>query len=298
MNGSDVYAASLIKPKRHRATKAAMRDRAEDLIKIVEEGHPMSVRQVFYQATVRGLVDKSETGYGKIQRMLADLRRSNRLSWGWIADYTRWKRKPITHESIEKALEAAAQCYRRALWANVNAYVEVWIEKDALTGVLMPVTERYDVPLLSARGYASLSFLHSSAQYICTVGKPTFIYHLGDHDPSGVNAGEKIEETLREFAPEAEIHFERLAVNPDQIKEWALPSRPTKTTDSRARKFGHAQSVELDAIHPDKLRGIVEQAITRHISKHELAVIETAEKSERDLLKLFGRYAKVHEATA
>jgi hypothetical protein len=60
-----------------------------------------------------------------------------------------------------------------------------------------------------ARGYASLSFLYNAAEFINNLDVPAYIYHLGDFDPSGVNAGEKIEETLRELAPEAEIFFER-----------------------------------------------------------------------------------------
>ena len=110
----------------------------------------------------------------------------------------------------------------------------------------------YDVPLMVARGYASLSFLHSAAEYINDLEVPAYIYHLGDFDPSGVNAGEKIEETLREMAPDAEIHFERIAVTPEQIGEWDLPTRPTKATDTRSKGFGDI-SVELDAIEPDQL---------------------------------------------
>ena len=109
----------------------------------------------------------------------------------------------------------------------------------------------YDVPLMVARGYASLSFLHSAAEYIGDLDVPAYIYHFGDFDPSGVNAGEKIEQTLREMAPDAEIHFERIAVTPDQIAQWDLPTRPTKTTDSRSKGFGDI-SVELDAIPPDR----------------------------------------------
>ena len=98
---------------------------------------------------------------------------------------------------------------------------------------------------------------------------------------------EKIEETLRELAPDAEIHFERLAVNENQIAKWSLPSRPTKTSDTRAKKFGHRESVELDAIHPYDLRTLVEDAIMQHISEHEIAVIKTAEESERKILTAF-----------
>jgi hypothetical protein len=110
--------------------------------------------------------------------------------------------------------------------------------KDALSGVVYPVTDMYDVPLMVARGYASLSFLYSAAEYINTLDVPTCIYHLGDFDPSGVHAGEKIDETLRKMAPDAEIHFERIAVTPAQIAEWDLPTRPTKKSDARSKNFG------------------------------------------------------------
>jgi hypothetical protein len=161
--------------------------------------------------------------------------------------------------------------------------VEVWLEKDALAGVLTPVTEMYDVPLMVARGYASLSFLHGSAEYIAALNVPTFIYHLGDFDPSGVNAGEKIEQTLREMAPKAEIHFERLAVTPAQISAWGLPTRPTKTTDSRSKGFGDI-SVELDAVAPEDLRDLVETAIQQHLPPEQFSVLKAAEKSERELI--------------
>jgi hypothetical protein len=135
-----------------------------------------------------------------------------------------------------------------------------------------------------ARGYASLSFLHSAAEYIDGLDVPTYIYHCGDYDPSGVNAGQKIEETLRELAPNAEIYFERLAVTPEQIRAWDLPTRPTKETDSRAKKFGSDISVELDAIEPDGLRQIVQDAIEEHLPPEQFEVLKAAEESERVLI--------------
>ena len=191
---------------------------------------PMTVRQVFYQATVAGIVEKSEAGYNKVQTDLVQMRKAGELPYAWLADNTRWQRKPRTFDSVEQALQDTAQFYRKSLWADADCYVEIWLEKDALAGVVYPVTDLYDVPLMVARGYASLSFLHSAAEYISDLDVPTYIYHFGDFDPSGVNAGEKIEETLREMAPDAEIHFERIAVTPEQIEMWDLPTRPTKTT--------------------------------------------------------------------
>ena len=102
-----------------------------------------------------------------------------------------------------------------------------------------------------------------------------------------MNAGEKIEQTLREMTPDAEIHFERLAVLPEQITAWNLPTRPTKQSDTRAKKFGSDISVELDAIDPNRLRSIVQEAIERHLPADELKVLQEAEASERDALKAF-----------
>src|SRR5215468_5964861 len=173
-------------------------------------------------------------------------------------------RKPRTHNSVEEALRDTARFYRKSLWAEADAYVEIWLEKDALAGVVYPVTSMYDVPLMVARGYASLSFLYSAAEYINDLDVPTYIYHFGDFDPSGVNAGEKIEETLKEMAPGADIHFERCAVTEAQIAALNLPTRPTKATDTRAKNFGSI-SVELDAIEPNRLRQLVQQQIELHL---------------------------------
>jgi hypothetical protein len=182
------------------------------------------------------------------------------------------------------AINEVAKNYRKSLWHNAPSYVEVWLEKDALSGVILPETAKYDVPLMVARGYSSLSFLHVAAQSLNHLDVPAFIYHLGDFDPSGVNAGEKINQTLREMAPNAEIHFERLAVLPEQIETWSLPTRPTKQSDSRAKAFGDI-SVELDAIEPDRLRGLVEAAIRRHLPSERLHEFLHAQEAEREWIR-------------
>ena len=267
-----------------------MLQRRRLLRNIVREGRPMTVRQVFYQATVRGIVEKAESGYTKVQTDLVAMRRSGEMPYDWLADNTRWQRKPRTFSSVQQALEDTARFYRKSLWDDAGAYVEVWLEKDALAGVIMPVTSEYDVPLMVARGYASLSFLAGAAEYINSLDVPTYIFHLGDYDPSGVDAGRKIESTLRELAPEADIQFFRLAVLPDQIEKWNLPTRPTKQTDTRAKGFGDI-SVELDAIDPNTLRQIVRVNIEELMPADELAVLKQAEASERDLLRMFVQQA-------
>jgi hypothetical protein len=278
-----VYAASHL--KRKRATKDEIEQRRARLLEIVAEMAPMTVRQVFYQAEVQGLVEKSETGYDKVQRDLVHLRRAGRLAYDSIVDNTRWQRKPRTFDGIEDALQDTARLYRKNLWIDAACYCEVWIEKDALAGVLCDVTEKYDVPLMTARGFSSLSFLQSAADYIASISKPAYIYHFGDSDPSGACAAEKIEQGLRELAPEAEIHFECVAVTVEQIEKWNLPTRPTKTSDSRAKTFNRDTSVELDAIPPSKLRDLCESVINRHLPQDKLRRLQWVEQQERSLIK-------------
>ncbi len=250
----------------------------------------MTVRQVFYQATVRGIVEKAESGYDKVQADLTKMRRAGVLPYDWLADNTRWQRKPRTFNSVEAALQENARFYRKSLWADADCYCEIWLEKDALAGVIYPVTSMFDVPLMVARGYASLSFLYTAAEYINELTVPAYIYHCGDFDPSGVNAGEKIETTLMEMAPDAEIYFKRIAVTPEQINFWELPTRPTKTTDTRAKGFGDI-SVELDAIAPNQLRALVAEAIEQHLPKRQFKVLKAAEESERDIISRLVRVA-------
>jgi hypothetical protein len=272
------------KPKRHRVTKAGLASRREALLEIIRAAQPASVRQTFYLASVRGLVAKDEGGYSRVQIDLVEMRRSGQLPYGLIVDHTRWQRKPVTFDSIDEALTDTAAIYRKALWRDVDSYIEIWLEKDALSGVVYPVTKKFDVPLMVTRGYASETFLHASGDYMAEVEKPCFVYHFGDFDPSGQDAARAVEKGLRQHAGGAEIHFERVAVTPPQIDDWSLPTRPTKQSDSRAKKFGPV-SVELDAIDPNKLRELVEEVITRHLPPDQYRILIEAEKSERKVFQ-------------
>jgi hypothetical protein len=200
-------------------------------------------------------------------------------------------RKPTTFVGLDSCLRSTAKHYRRNLWAAMPVYVEVWCEKDALAGVLMQETEPYDVPLMVARGYSSISFLHSAAEAIAAKGKPAHIFHFGDLDPSGVDAARDIETKLRRYAPDAEIHFERPAVTREQVELWNLPTRPTKQTDTRAKKF-IGESVELDAIPAAKLRELVRGCIEQHIDKKQVELLRIAEESERELLASWAKTLK------
>ena len=283
--GWPVYGAYTIKPKRHRRTKGAIASIRGTIKTILEESHPQTCRQIFYAATVRGAVAKLEAEYQKtIIRLLVKLREKGEIPFEWISDNTRWMRKPTTFTGLESCLYNTSKFYRRDLWAAMPVYVEVWCEKDALAGVLIEETSTYDVPLMVARGYSSITFLHSAAMTIEAKGKPAYIYHFGDYDPSGVDAARDIEAKLRRYAPGAEIHFERPAVTREQVEQWNLPTRPTKQTDTRAKKFNSPISVELDAIPAAKLRELVRECIERHVDKQKLEPLRIAEQSERELL--------------
>jgi hypothetical protein len=267
------YVPKAIKSKRHRRTKAAIGSVRDAIKDILEQNNPQTVRQVFYALTVKGVIAKVEIEYKRtVIRLLTEMREAGDVPFGWIADNTRLMRKPSSFTGVGACLESVANSYRRNLWASMPVYVEIWCEKDALAGVLLEETKLYDVPLMVARGYSSISFLHSAAMAIKDRGKPAYIYHFGDLDPSGIDAARDIETKLRRYAPGAEIHFERPAVTRAQVEKWNLPTRPTKQTDTRAKKFGSATSVELDAIPADKLRAIVRECIERHVDQHQLKI--------------------------
>jgi hypothetical protein len=257
----------------------------EALYDTLAQDNPMTVRQVFYRMVSQGVIAKTEGEYKTtVGRLLVQMRMAGDIPFDWIADNTRWMRKPSTYSSMEAALMNTARTYRRALWDNQEVYVEVWTEKDALAGVLLEETSQWDVPLMVSRGFSSITYLYEAAEAITAQGKPAYLYYFGDHDPSGVHIDRTVERRLREFAPDAEIHFERVAVKPKQIEAWELPTRPTKKTDSRSKTF-QGDSVEVDAIPPQQLRQLVSGCISQHVDQHALSVLQLAERDERQTLR-------------
>jgi hypothetical protein len=271
--------------KRKRRGKAEIRELRDALFTLLESENPMTVRQVFYRMVGLGAIAKTEAEYkNTVCRLLSDLRRARVIPFGWIADNTRWMRKPDTYSELASALEYTARTYRRSVWDNQDAYVECWLEKDALAGVLMEETEKWDVPLMVTRGYSSISFLHSAGEAIQAEGKPAYLYYFGDYDPSGVDITRVVERGIREFAPDAEIHFERVAVTEEQIETWSLPTRPTKKSDSRSKNF-EGESVEVDAIPPELLRQLVRERIEQHIDEDALERLKHNEALERETME-------------
>jgi hypothetical protein len=255
------------------------------ITRVLEEIQPATVRQVFYQLVSQGVVDKTEAEYkSTVVRLLTAMRRAKEIPFGWIADNTRWMRKPPSFPSLGDMLVESQRLYRRAMWDNQDAYVEIWLEKDALSGVLYEETAAFDVPLMVTRGYPSISYLYDAAEALSECNKPAYLYYFGDYDPSGCDITRAVEQGIREFAPEAEMHFARVAVTREQIDLWALPTRPTKKTDSRSKGFDD-ESVEVDAIPPGQLRRLVRNCILQHIDRRQMLACEKVEQAERATLQ-------------
>jgi hypothetical protein len=283
-----LYPTSQLNGSRRRSTQAEIAEIDAAIYEIAETEKPVTVRGLFYRVMSRGLVPKTDkadkatgvpSGYGIVQRRVLKMRRAGALPYGWITDGSRLRLKPVTFSSAQTALENTARAYRRDLWANQGVHVEVWCEKDAIRGVILPVTADYDVPLLISRGFSSETFLYETAEDINAEDNPAVIYQLGDHDRDGVRAWKHIQAKLREFVDDSlDVQFERVAVTPRQITELRLPTRPDKT-DS-----GFGPCVEVDAIPSPTLRNVVRNAIEQWINPEALRITRIAERSEKQIL--------------
>jgi len=167
-------------------------------------------------------------------------------------------------------------------------YVTVFIEKDALIGVIEGVCTEYDVPYFSCRGYTSQSEMWTAAQRLIERekhGKRTTIIHLGDHDPSGIDMTRDIQDRLRLFGSTATIH--RIALNFDQVEEYNPPPNPAKTTDSRYASYQtlHGEeSWELDSLEPSVIVELIRAEIEAHIDQDAWWVAKERQKVGRDQL--------------
>jgi hypothetical protein len=262
--------------------------RAAFLITFARAYQPVTVRGLYYLAEVHGVpgIDKSDAGYGRVQAQVLKLRRAGHLDYTWIADGTRWMRKPASFDNVEDALHSTARLYRRNLWRDAKTYVEIWCEKDALAGTIFPVTSLYDAPLMVARGFPSETFAFEAVAARGDDDRPYHVVYLGDFDRAGQDAAGSLEEKLRRFAAEKniEIVFNTIAVTPEQIRDLKLPTRPPKRITTADKRWPYPFACEVDAVPPNHLRHLVEAAINEHLPQDEFRILKTAEASERELL--------------
>lgn len=284
---SSISCASALK-SRGRPLAAKTQTIRRAVLALTEEYQVMTVRQVFYALTVRGVVEKDEnSGYRPVQTQVLRMRREGLLPWGFIADATRWQRKPESFDSADDALRVVSRTYRRNLWRSQRIRLEVWLEKDALAGVVMEATDPWDVALMVSRGTTSATFLHSAAQAAkeayAADAVTTVILALYDHDAAGKRCARTVERGFAEYAPYVPVVFQLLALDEGQIEAWGLPTRPAKKSDPEAAKFT-GPAVELDAIPPDLLISLVGDAIVDWIDADAWQKEQVIEESERDYL--------------
>lgn len=287
--------------------------RSQEMISLVNnvittyqaQGYDLTLRQVYYQMVARGYIPNNDKEYKKLGSLINDARLAGEIDWYAIQDRTRYLREQSHWDNPAQIIRSAALGYSIDKWLDQTYYVEVWVEKDALIGVVEKACEELGVSCFSCRGYVSQSEMWVAAQRL--IGKANeshqcLLLHLGDHDPSGIDMSRDIEERIRGFwdhhynedddayYPSDEVfEFKRIALNWDQVREYNPPPNPTKLTDARAtgyiRRFGR-ECWELDALEPAQIGSLIEEHVLdiREEDKWDTAL--EREQDEQSGLKL------------
>jgi hypothetical protein len=266
----------------------------ERAIAICEEfaaqGFDLTLRQLFYQFVARGLLPNRQSEYKRLGDILVNARMAGLLDWRYLVDRTRELRKNPHWTSPVDIMAAAARGYARDRWATQPVQPEVWIEKDALLGVIEPVCRRNDVPYFSCRGYTSQSEMWAASQRLLRYadeGRTPLILHLGDHDPSGMGMTEDIDDRLRTFM--GGLRVRRLALNMDQVDRYDPPPNPARMTDPRAARYVEeygTSSWELDALSPTVLDALIQEALDEVKDPDAWAAEGARETTEKRQLEL------------
>jgi len=216
----------------------------------------------------RGIIPNRIEEYNKLGNLISDARLAGEIDWLAIEDRTREALSVRHWEKPSEIVKASADSYRIDKWSEQDHYVEVWVEKDALAGVLEGICSRLDVTLFPNRGYGSSTAFWEAGQRLIEMinrGKTVHIIHLGDHDPSGIDMSRDIKARLDLFTG-SKVHVQRIVLNKPQIDRYNPPPNPAKQTDSRFKtyhqQFG-ALSWELDALPPNVLGDLVQRAVAQ-----------------------------------
>lgn len=250
-------------------------------------GFTLTLRQLYYQFVARDVLPNKQSEYKRLGSIVNDARLAGLLDWTAIEDRTRNVRTSPAWTSPEDVMRAVADQYQENPWLSQQARPELWIEKDALIGVIEPVCQRMRVPYFACRGYASQSEIYSAGKRFAAhrrQGLRPIVYHLGDHDPSGVDMTRDNRDRLSMFARRG-VEVVRLGLNWDQVEEYDPPPNPAKETDSRAgaeledgsftpgsyRDLYGESSWELDALDPTVIDGLIQSALDEIIDNDDRA---------------------------
>lgn len=283
-------------------------ERLEQINEIIEEyqqqGYVLTLRQLYYQLVSRDVVPNKAAEYSKLSVLLKEGRMAGVVDWDAIEDRLRKPSKPSSWDSPAQIIDSCISQYRKPRQEGQDVYLEVWVEKDALSGVLKRVTEKYGIPIVVNRGYSSASAMFDAynrmAKHAGSERKSKILY-LGDFDPSGVDMIRDIRERLQEFINgssdsvvyDMDFEVDAIALTQQQIKHYNPPPNPAKITDPRAkdfvRKFG-GLSWEVDALRPEVLHKVLEDAILENIDLQAYKTILQQEDKEREALENLKTY--------
>lgn len=234
-----------------------------------EEGYTLTLRQLYYQLVSRDIIPNLKKEYAKLSSILVKGRMAGFVDWKAIEDRIRVPFIPYWSEDIEDAVDDTIKQYRLNRQDGQEVYIELWVEKDALSGVLKRITSHYHINLMVNRGYSSCSAMHDAYQRLIKqedAGKETYILYLGDHDPSGLDMIRDIKDRLNEFGVYPEV--KQIGLTMKQIKKFSPPPNPAKITDPRGdwyiQKYGET-SWEVDALSPKVLHQLVRDNVEKLI---------------------------------
>ena len=286
--------------KRNRRTSAQLDALDEQILAVLREDHPQSVRHIFYRMTDPRLpvsVEKSDKGYRHVQERCVKLRRAGTLPYEWIADMSRRGYFVNTFSSAGDFLRRMNGLYRSDLWQDADYRCEVWAESRSIASVLMADCKELAVDLYPCGGFSSLSFVHEAAQQHNQSDdeRPLVVLYVGDYDPAGVLIDQSLQRELRaHLRPSIELTFERIGINQVQIELYDLPEKPRKVSDVRAQHV--LTTVEAEAMPAAILRGLLRDRIESLLPENALDVARVAEASERAHLVRMARIIGGHHA--
>lgn len=255
-------------------------------------GLTLTTRQMYYQLVSANIVPNDEKSYSKVKGIVSKARLAGLIDWSAIEDRARQAEEPSEWGSINSIVSSALAAFRLPRLQGQPEYIELWVEKDALAGVLEPIARKYHIVLMVNRGYSSQSAMYESArrinnnaaEYDCVNGST--VLYLGDLDPSGEDMVRDIDERLEMFGCYATV--EKVALNMDQVDYYSLPPNPAKLTDSRAasfiEKYG-TNSWEVDAIPPKVLQQIISDTIEASLDMDMMQAVKDKEEADKKPLE-------------
>jgi hypothetical protein len=264
----------------------------EKMVEIVEEyqrqGLRLTARQLYYQFVSKDIIANTPAEYKKLTSLLSDARYAGLIDWDAIEDRGRQPETPADWVDIKDRMESALRSYRLPRWTGQSKHCELWVEKQALAGVLWPLASRYHVTMMVNKGYSSSSAMYEAAKRIKDAGESdNTIFYLGDLDPSGEDMVRDIEERLAEFGV-SYLAVVKIALTVDQVRRYRPPPNPAKMTDSRAAayvaKFG-ANSWEVDALPPNVLASLVRDAFDGEIDLAAMDAVKAQEERDKKRLR-------------